>query len=182
MIAGSLLKKISHIVGPEHLLTSKDLLAEYASDATKLEFMPDAVVVPGNSEEVSSILRLATARGFPVVPRGAGSGMSGGALPIEGGVVMAMHRFDRILTIDQDNLICKVEPGVITLDLQKAVEKVGLFYPPDPASLDVSTLGGNVAESAGGLRAVKYGGTRDYVLGFTVVFLPGEVIKPGWRL
>ena len=179
MISGSLLKEISHIVGPEHLLTSKDLLAEYSSDATKLEFMPDAVVVPGNSEEVSSILRLASARGFPVVPRGAGSGMSGGALPVKGGVVMAMHRFNRILDIDQDNLICKVEPGVITLDLQKAVEKVGLFYPPDPASLDISTLGGNVAESAGGLRAVKYGVTRDYVLGLTVVLPTGEIIKTG---
>ncbi len=179
MISKAVLSEISDIVGLEHLITAEKTLAEYATDATKLEFMPEAVVFPGNSRQVSQILQLATEKGFPVVPRGAGSGMSGGALPVKGGLVMGMSRFDRILTIDEDNLICKVEPGVITGRLQEAVEKVGLFYPPDPASLNISTLGGNVAECAGGLRAVKYGVTRDYVLGLTVALPTGQIIKTG---
>ena len=179
MISGAVLKEISHIVGPENLITSQDKLAEYATDATKLEFMPDAVAFPGNDNEVSRILRLATEVGFPVIPRGAGSGMSGGALPVQRGLVMPMHRFDRILEIDQDNLVAKVEPGVITAHFQEAVEDIGLFYPPDPASVNISTMGGNVAECAGGLRAVKYGVTRDYVLGLTVVLPTGEILKTG---
>ena len=179
MISEAVLREISNIVGQEHLVTARDALVEYASDGTKLEFMPDAVVFPGSSEEVSRILGLATKGEFPVIPRGAGSGMSGGALPVKGGLVMAMNRFDRILAIDQDNLICKVEPGVGTAHLQKAGEEGGLFYPPDPASLNISTIGGNVAECAGGLRAVKYGVTRDYILGLTVVLPTGEVIKTG---
>lgn len=179
MISETVLKEVSNIVSHGHLITDEDAMAEYASDATKLEFMPDAVVFPGNTDEISRILRLATKMGFPVVPRGAGSGMSGGALAVNGGLVMAMSRLDRILTIDQENLIAKVEPGVITADLQEAVEKVELFYPPDPASLNISTIGGNVAECAGGLRAVKYGVTRDYVLGLTVVIPTGEIINTG---
>jgi len=179
MISEADFKELSHIVGKENLITTQDALAEYASDATKLEYMPDAVALPKNSKEVSLILRLATKKRFPVIPRGAGSGMSGGALPVEGGLVMAMTRFDQILTIDQDNLIAKVEPGVITGHLFKAAESVGLFYPPYPASIDISTIGGNVAECAGGLRAVKYGVTRDYVLGLTVVLPTGEIMKTG---
>jgi glycolate oxidase len=179
MISGTVLREISRIVRPENLITAQDKLAEYATDATKLEFMPDAVAFPGNDNEVSRILRLATEVGFPVIPRGAGSGMSGGALPVKRGLVMPMHRFDRILSIDQDNLVAKVEPGVITAHFQEAVEDVGLFYPPDPASLNISTIGGNVAECAGGLRAVKYGVTRDYVQGLTVVLPTGEILKTG---
>ncbi|MBL7210928.1 MAG: FAD-binding protein [Desulfobacteraceae bacterium] len=179
MISQTVLKKISNSVGHEHLITDKGSMAEYASDATKLEFMPDAVAFPGTPREISRILRLASKEGFPVTPRGAGSGMSGGALPVKGGLVMAMNRLDRILVIDEENFITKVEPGVITAHLQEAVERVGLFYPPDPASLNVSTIGGNVAECAGGLRAVKYGVTRDYVLGMTVVIPTGEIINTG---
>ena len=179
MISKIILKEIACITGQEHLITARDALKEYASDATRLESMPDAVVFPGNAEHVSRILRLATEKGFPVIPRGAGSGMSGGAVPVMGGLVMAMNRFNRILTVDQDNLICRVEPGVITGHVQEAVEKLGLFYPPDPASLNISTIGGNVAECAGGLRAVKYGVTRDYVLGLTVVLPTGEILKTG---
>lgn len=179
ILNSAVINKISRIVGKEHLLTAQDAMDEYASDGTKLQYMPEAVAFPANSEQVSLILRLATKEGFPVIPRGAGSGMSGGALPVEGGLVLAMNRFDRILSIDQDNLICKVEPGVITADLQNAVEDLGLFYPPDPASKDISTIGGNVAECAGGLRAVKYGVTRDYILGLTVVLPTGEIINTG---
>ena len=179
MISKAVLKEIAQIIGREYLYTTREVLLEYASDATRLESMPDAVVIPENADQISRILQLATKKGFPVIPRGAGSGMSGGAVPVRGGLVMAMKRFDRILAIDRDNLVCKVEPGVITARLQEAVEEVDLFYPPDPASLNVSTIGGNVAECAGGLRAVKYGVTRDYVLGLTVVLPTGEIINTG---
>ena len=179
MIPEAALKNISDIVGADYLITAVEDLAEYGTDATKLEFMPDAVAFPGNSKEISRILCLAAETGFSVVPRGAGSGMSGGALPVRGGLIISMNRLNSILLIDQDNLIAKVEPGVITAHLQEAVEKVGLFYPPDPASLNISTIGGNVAECAGGLRAVKYGVTRDYVLGLEVVLPTGEIINTG---
>jgi len=179
MISKTVLSEISRIVGPGHLVSSGEKLAEYACDATKLSSMPDAVIFPGTEKEISQVLILATQKGFPVIPRGAGTGMSGGAVPVKGGGVMAMDRFNRILSIDLDNLIAKVEPGVITAHLQKAVENVDLFYPPDPASIEISTIGGNVAECAGGLRAVKYGVTRDYILGLTIVLPTGEIIKTG---
>jgi len=179
MISPEIFEELSNIVGPAHLLIERDDLVEYSSDGTKLEYMPDVVAFPRDSEEVSRIFLLANREYFPIIPRGAGSGMSGGALPVKGGLVLAMDRFDRILLIDQDNLIVKVEPGVITARLQEEVEKVDLFYPPDPASTEISTVGGNVAECAGGLKAVKYGVTRDYVLGMTVVLPTGEVIKTG---
>jgi glycolate oxidase len=179
MISPATIEALGKIVGPGHLVTSPEALEPFASDATKLVFFPDAVVFPGSTEEISSILRLATEEKFPVIPRGAGSGMTGGALAVDGGLVMVMSRLARILSIDEDNLIAVAEPGVITADFQKAVEALGLFYPPDPASLNISTLGGNVAECAGGLRAVKYGVTRDYVLGLTVVLPTGDVMKMG---
>lgn len=179
MIPDTVIQELSAVVGPDRLTLRHDDLTDYSSDATKLEFMPDAVAFPGNAEEISRILLLANREYFPVIPRGAGSGASGGALPVKGGLVLAMKRFNRILSIDQDNLIVKVEPGVITAHLQEEVEKLGLFYPPDPASIHISSIGGNVAECAGGLRAVKYGVTRDYVLGLEVVLPTGEIIKTG---
>lgn len=179
MIPNTVIKELESIVGPEHLTTRHDDLTNYSSDATKLEFMPDAVAFPGAAEQISRILLLANREYFPVIPRGAGSGTSGGALAVKGGLVLAMNRFNRILSIDQDNLIVKTEPGVITAHLQEEVEKLGLFYPPDPASINISTIGGNVAECAGGLRAVKYGVTRDYVLGLEVVLPTGEIMKTG---
>ncbi|MFH1479942.1 MAG: FAD-linked oxidase C-terminal domain-containing protein [Pseudomonadota bacterium] len=179
MMDPAVLKTLSTIVGPEHFTILSDDLSRYATDASKLEFMPDAVIFPGTEGEISQILVLANREGFPVIPRGAGTGTTGGALPVQGGVILAMDRFDRIIHIDQDNLIAQVEPGVITARLQEEVEKVGLFYPPDPASTAISTIGGNVAECAGGLRAVKYGVTRDYILGLRVVLPTGEIIKTG---
>jgi glycolate oxidase len=179
MISEPVLKELSGIVGPEHLKILPEDLTDYSTDATKLEFSPDAVALPENAEEISRILALANREHFPVIPRGAGSGITGGALPTKGGLVLTMDRFNRILSIDQDNLIVKVEPGVITAHLQEEVEKVGLFYPPDPASIKISSIGGNVAECAGGLRAVKYGVTRDYVLGLTVVLPTGEILHTG---
>ena len=179
MISKSAIKKLAHILGEKNILTKKEDLLLYSHDATYQEFMPDVVVFPKDAGEISRILKLANEELFPVIPRGAGSGMSGGALAVRGGLVMAMNRLNRILLIDQDNLIAKVEPGVITAHLQSEVEKLGLFYPPDPASLDVSTIGGNVAECAGGPRALKYGVTRDYVLGLTVVLPTGEILDIG---
>jgi len=179
MISEQTLKNLSELLGPEHLITRQEDLIPFGSDATKLHFMPEAVAFPGTPEEISRIFQLANQELFPVIPRGAGSGKSGGALPVEGGLILAMDRFNRILEIDQRNLIARVECGVITARFQEEVEKVNLFYPPDPASVHISTLGGNVAECAGGLRAVKYGVTRDYVLGLTAVLPTGEIIKTG---
>jgi glycolate oxidase len=179
MISDPVLKELSHIVGPQYLTTQHEHLEIHATDATKLAFMPDAVAFPGSGEEISRILLLANHKKFPVIPRGAGSGKSGGAIPVNGGLVLSMERLNRILDIDEQNLIAKVEPGVITSHLQEKVEELSLFYPPDPASIHISTIGGNVAENAGGLRAVKYGVTRDYVLGMTVVLPTGEIIKTG---
>ncbi len=179
MISKAVIKKLISILGKKNILTNKEDLLLYSHDATPQEFIPDVVVLPKDAEEVSRILQLANEELFPVIPRGAGSGMSGGALAVKGGLIMVMNRINRILLIDQDNLIAKVEPGVITAQLQEEVEKRGLFYPPDPASLDVSTIGGNVAECAGGPRALKYGVTRDYVLGLTVVLPTGEILDIG---
>ena len=173
------LPKIAAIVGPEHVTSSEEDLLCYAYDATNRRFRPDAVAFPGTTKEVSDILRLANDQGFSVVPRGAGTGMSGGALAVHGGLVLVMTRFKRIVTIDTDNLVAVVEPGVVTGEFQEAVEEKGLFYPPDPSSASFSTLGGNVAECAGGARAVKYGVTRDYVRGLEVVLPTGEVIETG---
>jgi glycolate oxidase len=179
MISSPVIDELKRIVGPGNLITTPDNLANYATDGTKLEYIPDAVAFPGSDEEISRIMLLANRERFPVIPRGGGSGMTGGALAVHGGLVLSLERFNRILMIDQENLIAKVEPGVITAHFQEEVERLNLFYPPDPASADVSTLGGNVAECAGGLRGLKYGVTRDYVLGLTVVLATGEIINTG---
>jgi glycolate oxidase len=175
----SIIPKIASIVGGEHVSTAEEDLLCYAYDATTRHYRPDAVAFPGNADDISKILELANQRHFFVVPRGAGTGMSGGALAVQGGLVLVMTRFNRILSIDTENFVATVEPGVVTGHFQEVVEGKGLFYPPDPASASFSTLGGNVAECAGGPRAVKYGVTRDYVLGLEVVLPTGEVIKTG---
>ena len=179
MITQPVIKKLSQILGERNILTDIKDLIPYSHDATNQQYTPDVVVFPKSAQEISRILKIANEEHFPVVPRGAGSGMSGGALAISGGLVMAMNRLNRILLIDEDNLIAKVEPGVVTAHLQEEVEKYGLFYPPDPASLDESTIGGNVAECAGGPRALKYGVTRDYVIGLKVVLPTGEILATG---
>jgi len=177
----SIIPKIEAILGGEHVSTAEEDLLCYAYDATNRHYRPDAVAFPGNADEVSKILKLANQHRFFVVPRGAGTGMSGGALAVQGGLVLVMTRFSRILSIDTENFVAAVEPGVVTGHFQEVVEEKGLFYPPDPASASFSTLGGNVAECAGGPRAVKYGVTRDYVLGLEVVLPTGEIIKTGVR-
>jgi glycolate oxidase len=177
----SILKELRSIVGPSHLFTEPEELTVYSYDATRATAMPLAVARPATAREVSRILLLANRARIPVVPRGAGTGMSGGSVPVRGGVVLSFERMDRILELDSGDRIAVVEPGVITGDLQKQAEKAGLFYPPDPASSAFCTIGGNVAECAGGLRAVKYGVTRDYVLGLEVVLPTGEIIRTGAR-
>jgi glycolate oxidase len=175
------INKLAEIVGQEHLTTTHEDLLCYSYDGSGLEFLPAAVAFPATTAEVSAIMKLATEKRFPVVPRGAGTGMTGGSLPIAGGLVMAMSRFDRIIEIDQENRVAVVEPGVITGNFQAEVNRTGLFYPPDPASHKFCTLGGNVAECAGGPRAVKYGVTRDYVLGLEAVLPNGQIIHTGVR-
>ena len=179
MLDPIIIQELCAIVGPENIATEKQDLICYGYDATQMEFLPSAVVHPANAEETAAVLRLANQRTFPVFPRGAGSGFTGGALPKAGGVVLVTTRMNKILRIDTENLIAEVEPGVVTEDFQKAVEKLGLFYPPDPASLKFSTLGGNVAENAGGPRCVKYGVTKDFVMGLELVLPTGEIIRTG---
>jgi len=181
MLKPSTLKELEKIVGRDNLFTDAEELIVYSYDATRLESLPGAVVRPATAQEVSAILILANRERFPIVPRGAGTGMSGGSVPVRGGVVLSFERMNRIVEIDVRNRMAVVEPGVITGDLQAEVEGKGLFYPPDPASHQFCTLGGNVAECAGGLRAVKYGVTRDYILGLEVVLPTGEIIETGTR-
>jgi glycolate oxidase len=179
MISDRVLTELANLLGPENIVTRREDLIPFASDATNLSYMPDAVAFPQNAQDISRIFVLANQEEFPVIPRGGGSGKSGGALPVRGGLVLCMDHFNRILLIDPNNLIAKVETGVITSVFQEEVEKLNLFYPPDPASIKICSIGGNVAENAGGLRAVKYGVTRDYVLGMSVVLPTGEIIKTG---
>jgi glycolate oxidase len=176
-----LLQQLADIVGAANVSASAVDRITHSFDATQRQCLPDVVVHPGNAEEISRIVRLANAQRIPLLPRGAGSGFTGGSLPVHGGIVLVLTRMNRILEIDVDNLIAVVEPGVVTGRLQKEVERLGLFYPPDPASKDFSTLGGNIAECAGGPRCVKYGVTRDYVLGLEVVTPTGEIIHTGGR-
>jgi glycolate oxidase len=163
----------------ERLKTSLEDRICYSYDATGKEFLPDAVAYPVSAEEVRGTVLLANEQRFPVVPRGGGTGFSGGSLPVRGGVVLSMERMDRILSIDTENLVAVVEPGVVTGTLKEEVKKKGLFYPPDPASLKFCTIGGNLAECAGGMCAVKYGVTRDYVLGVEAVLGTGELVRTG---
>ena len=170
---------LSGIVGAAFVRTDSAALAAYGEDALGKGSPPDVVVMPASTAEVAAIARLCNERRVPLVVRGAGTGYTGGAVPTSGGVVLSMERLNRILEIDTVNLLAIVEPNVITGDLQKAVEAIGLFYPPDPASLEKSSLGGNVAECAGGPRAFKYGVTKRYVLALEAVLPTGEIINTG---
>ncbi len=181
-VTDAIISRLREIVGAARVATDEATLEAFSVDGLKRGgCRPDVVVRPGDTAEVAAVARLCHEEGVPLVPRGAGTGYSGGAVPRHAGVVVSMERFTRILEIDTGNLLAVVEPNVITGDLQAAVEQVGLFYPPDPASLDKSALGGNVAECAGGPRAFKYGTTKRYVLGLEAVLPTGEVITTGGR-
>ncbi len=178
----SILQKLKSIVGEGNILSDEMDLLLYSYDASFPESKPDVIVFPRTTEEVSRIMALASAEQIPVIPRGAGTGLSGGAVPIKGGIILSLTKMTRILKIDTENLVVEVEPGVINSHLQFALAPHGLFYPPDPASMKVCTLGGNVAENAGGPRCLKYGVTKDYVLGLEVVLPDGAVIHTGGQV
>jgi len=171
------------IVGEENVLLAAEDLERYSHDeVVGLSAYPEVVVKARSAQEVSQILQLAQRERIPVTPRGAGMGLSGGAVPILGGIVLSLEKMNRILEIDKENLMVTVEPGVITADIHRAVEAEGLFYPPDPASLDSCSIGGNIAEGAGGPRAVKYGVTCHFVCGLEAVLPSGEIIRCGGKL
>ncbi|HYA91783.1 MAG TPA: FAD-linked oxidase C-terminal domain-containing protein [Thermodesulfobacteriota bacterium] len=179
----SVVRRLTEIAGPKAIFSDEDTLTIYSKDETLgLSHRPEIVVKPGTSKEILEIMRLANLENIPLTPRGKGTGLSGGAIPVYGGIVLSCERMEKILDIDHENLMVVTEPGIITGELQKAVEAEGLFYPPDPASLASCSIGGNVAEGAGGSRAVKYGTTKDYVNGLEVVLPSGEMISTGGKV
>jgi glycolate oxidase len=178
-VSPSFRESIVRAVGDGNVRDDDISRAAYAADALGQGHLPDLVVLPRTTAEIAQLAGLCTNDGVPLVVRGAGTGYTGGAVPIRGGVVLSLERMNRILEIDEVNLLAVVEPNVITGDLQRAVERVGLFYPPDPASLDSSSIGGNVAECAGGPRAFKYGTTKRYVLALEAVLPTGQVVRTG---
>jgi glycolate oxidase len=182
-VTQEVLSRLADAVGPENVRTDDEAREKYASDETEdFVFPPEAVVLPTTTDAVSRVMHVAWAENIAVTPRAGGTGLSGGALPLFGGIVLSIERLDKILEIDTNNLMAVVEPGVITQELQEAVEKVGLYYPPDPASRGTCRLAGNLAESAGGPHAVKYGITKDYVTGIEAVLADGTVVHHGGKL
>ncbi|MDF1882388.1 FAD-binding protein [Sulfurimonas sp. SAG-AH-194-C21] len=182
MIEAKHLEHFTSIVGDDNIYSDKAHLIAYSYDATRTKFEPDAVIFPRNEDDISKILKYCNEKRIVIVPRGAGSGFTGGALPSSGGIVLGFEKhMNKILEIDMKNMVAIVQPGLINMDLQRAVEAVGLFYPPDPASQDYSTIGGNVSENAGGMRAAKYGITKDYVMATRAVLPNGDIIKAGKR-
>jgi glycolate oxidase len=181
-LPADLLDAFRSVVGTEYVRTDDASRDSYGVDALKRGHPADAVVSPDGAEQVSAIMRLCATHGVPLVPRGGGTGYTGGAVPTRGGVVLSLERMNRILELDEENLVVVVEPHVITGHLQDTVEKVGLFYPPDPASLRTSVIGGNVAECAGGPRAFKYGTTKQFVLGLQAVLPNGDIIETGGKV
>jgi glycolate oxidase len=179
-ITPELLEQIKSIVGPEYVFTDEESFEKYGRDETeRLHYYPAVVVKPRKTEEIGALMQLANKHLIPVTPRGAGTGLTGGALPHLGGLVIAMERFNQILDIDERNLQVTTEPGVITEVLQNAVKEKGLFYPPDPASKGSCFIGGNISENSGGPKAVKYGVVKDYVLNLEIVLPTGEIIWTG---
>jgi len=172
-------RALKEAIGGHNVLDDEMDRMLYSYDATRLSFPPDVVVIPESEEDVKKVVKICYEEGVPITPRGAGSGYTGGAIPVKGGVLISFEKMDKILWIDENNAVAKVQPGVITYRLQQAVEKRGLFYPPDPASYKFCTMGGNVAENAGGPRCVKYGVTREYIMELDTVIYTGETIHTG---
>jgi glycolate oxidase len=181
MLNGSILHQLESITGRGGTLSSPEDLAVYGYDGTFEEGRPDVVVLPGTTDQISRIVQVAAEKRIPVTARGMGSGLAAGSVPFRGGIALSTTRMNRILEIDEANATVRAEAGVVTADLQAAVEKAGLFYPPDPSSMRHSTIGGNVACNAGGPRCLKYGVTGNYVLGLTVVLADGRVLRTGTK-
>jgi glycolate oxidase len=177
-----LIDRLVKIVGKESTLYTPEDQAVYSYDGTFVESRPDVILLPETTEQVSQIVKLAAEARVPLVPRGMGSGLAAGSIPMpSGGIVVCLTRMNRILEIDTENATVRAEAGVVTADLQSAVERYGLFYPPDPSSIRHSTIGGNIACNAGGPRCLKYGVTGDYVLGLTVVLADGRILNTGGK-
>ncbi len=176
------IKAFKNIVGEDNIYDDKAHLIAYSYDATRERYEPDCVLFPKDEADVSAILKYCNENQIVITPRGAGSGFTGGALPAKGGIILAFEKhMNKILEIDMQNMLAIVQPGVINMDLQNKAEELGLFYPPDPASELYSTLGGNVSENAGGMRAAKYGITKDYVMALRAVLANGKIIRAGKR-
>jgi len=174
------IEALTNIVGEDNIYSDKAHLIAYSYDATRTRYEPDAVVFPRDENDISEILKYCNRYKIIITPRGAGSGFTGGALPANGGIILAMEKhMNKILEIDTQNMVAVVQPGVVNMDLQKEAERHGLFYPPDPASEEYSTLGGNVSENAGGMRAAKYGITKDFVVALRAVRTNGDIIRAG---
>jgi glycolate dehydrogenase FAD-linked subunit len=180
--ARTLAEELRGVVAPGYVHTAPSEIIAYSYDGTFQQRRPDLAVSPCSTEEVASVVMLANKHRIPIVARGASSGLAGGTIPESGGIILNLARMNRIVEIDADNVCVTAQAGVVTLQLQQAVEKAGLFYPPDPASSRQSTIGGNVATNAGGPRCLKYGVTRDYVIGLTVVLASGDVLKLGGKI
>ncbi|MDQ1327094.1 MAG: FAD-binding protein, partial [Candidatus Poribacteria bacterium] len=180
-IDNELYKKLEAIVGEQYISDSDLDRVCNSYDATKQRSLPDVVVRPNSAQEISEILKLANENYIPVYPRGAASGLTGGAVPLYGGIALDITRMNRIIEIDEANLMATVEPGVVIADFQNEVEKRGLLYPPDPASNKFATMGGSVAECSGGLRGIKYGVTKDYIMALEVILPTGEIIHTGTK-
>ncbi|MCQ6561143.1 FAD-binding oxidoreductase [Paenibacillus mendelii] len=176
-------KELQGIMGEKWVKDDPESLVTHSYDGTPmLQSLPDAVIYPENTAQVSETLKVLSKHKVPVVSRGSGTNLCGGTVPVQGGVVMVMHRMNRILEVDLQNLTAIVQPGLNTKQFITHVEGLGLFYPPDPSSMSISTIGGNIAEGSGGLRGLKYGTTKDYVLGLEAVLANGEIIRTGGKL
>ena len=181
MLSAPFVSSIEQVVGAPFVTRETKALEAYGVDALGRGQAAELVVWPATRDEVAAVARLCNAARVPLTARGGGTGYTGGAVPTRGGVVLSLERLNRIIQIDEPNLLAIVEPNVITADLQRAVEAVGLFYPPDPASSEQSVIGGNVAECAGGPRAFKYGTTKRYILGLEAVLPTGEIVRTGGK-
>lgn len=175
--------RLEMIVGEENVEVDNASLLAYSYDATpRFQAMPEAVVAPRNTKEIAEIVKLCNEMKIPIVPRGSGTNLCAGTTPLEGGIVLLFKHMNEIIEIDEENLTMTVQPGVITSKVSEAAEAIGLFFPPDPGSMHISQIGGNISENSGGLRGLKYGVTKDYVLGLEIVLPNGEIIRTGGKL
>jgi len=183
MLNNEIRQELKDIVGETYFKDDMESLVTHSYDGTPmLQQLPDGVIYPANTDQVSRIMKALSRHQIPLVSRGSGTNLCGGTVPVQGGVVMVMHRMNAILEVDMQNLTATVQPGMITKQFIEHIESLGLFYPPDPSSMAISTIGGNIAECSGGLRGLKYGTTKDYVLGLECVLASGEIMRTGGKL
>ena len=185
MVTGEILNKLIEIVGSKNVLTREEKIETYSHDETPKEQyarMPEVVVIPKTAEEIAEIVKIANKKLIPITPRGAGSGLSGGSIPVFGGIVISLEKMNKILEIDYNNMMMVLEPGVVTNDINEVIAEKGLFYAGYPMSVETCFIGGNVAENAGGGRAVKYGVTSRYIMGLEIVTPEGDIVQLGGKL